>query len=153
MSQDPLLVFGVRTPGVCRRALHEFAATLRLEVAGGRPFCCRITSDGELRRLNLEFRGRDEPTDVLSFPALDQAGHLGDIAISAGRAREQAARFGHSVETEICILLLHGVLHLLGYDHETDRGRMRRAEQRWRLLLGLPHGLTGRPAAGRGGAP
>jgi probable rRNA maturation factor len=65
-------------------------------------------------------------------------GHLGEIAISAAQARRQAAAFGHSLEDEIRILMLHGLLHLLGMDHETDRGRMQRAESRWRQRLSLP---------------
>jgi len=107
-------------------------------------FHVRLTGDAELRRLNATFRGTDCPTDVLSFPA-GGAG-LGDIAISMGRARAQAARYGHSLEEEIRVLMLHGVLHLLGMDHETDGGRMRRAEMRWRRKLGLSLSLTERAA-------
>ena len=69
---------------------------------------------------------------------------MGEIAISCGRAAEQAAGFGHSSEDEIRVLMLHGVLHLLGMDHETDRGRMARAEAKWRAALGLPGGLIER---------
>jgi probable rRNA maturation factor len=80
---------------------------------------------------------------VLSFPAGDGS-HLGDILISAPQARRQARRFRHSVEQELEILLLHGVLHLLGHDHEHDRGRMQRLERNWRRRLGLPGGLIER---------
>jgi len=97
-----------------------------------------------LRRLNREFRGKDYPTDVLSFPGSD--GHLGDLAISAARARAQAREFGHTTEDELRILMLHGVLHLMGMDHEADNGRMARAERRWRRELGLPNGLIERVA-------
>ena len=90
-------------------------------------FQCLITGDEELRRLNRQFLGKDYPTDVLSFPAGDDD-MLGEIAISAERAAEQAREFGHSVEDEIRILMLHGVLHLAGMDHERDRGAMARAE-------------------------
>ncbi len=69
------------------------------------------------------------------------------MAISAARARAQAAQFGHSLDCEIRILMLHGLLHLMGMDHETDRGRMRRAESRWRQKLGLPAGLIERVRA------
>ena len=69
---------------------------------------------------------------------------LGDIAISLQRARAQAARYGHAIEKEIRILMLHGVLHLIGHDHESDSGRMARAEKRWRRALGLPGGLIER---------
>jgi len=69
---------------------------------------------------------------------------MGDIAVSAGRARAQAREYGHTIEQEIQILMLHGLLHLLGMDHETDGGRMARAEKRWRGALGLPNGLIER---------
>jgi probable rRNA maturation factor len=71
---------------------------------------------------------------------------LGDIAISMARARAQARRYGHGVEIEVRILMLHGLLHLLGMDHEADGGRMARAEKRWRARLGLPEGLIERVA-------
>jgi probable rRNA maturation factor len=144
MNEDPLLVFAAVTPGVDRAALRSFARRLRDEVAGGRPFCCRITSDREVRELNRRFLGIDRPTDVLSFPSGSGIGPLGDIAIAFPYARRQAETLGHGADVELRVLLLHGVLHLLGYDHETDRGRMRRAEERWRARLGLPHSLTGR---------
>jgi len=143
MPSDGSTVTFRRAPGsLRRRAIERFAQRLQAGVAKGRGFDCLITSDSELRRLNREFRGKDVPTDVLSFPSED--GRLGDIAVSAGRARAQAREFGHSIEQEIQILLLHGVLHLLGMDHETDRGRMARAEKRWRMALGLPDGLIER---------
>ncbi len=69
---------------------------------------------------------------------------MGDIAISYARARVQARRFGHAPEDELRILMLHGVLHLVGLDHETDSGKMARAERRWRVRLGLPNGLIER---------
>lgn len=143
-SSDPLLLFRGAPRGLDRAALRRFAARLCAEVAAGARFCCLITSDAALRRLNRGFRGKDAPTDVLSFPCPTPEGALGDIAISAHRAAQQARAFGHPVETEICILMLHGLLHLMGYDHETDRGRMRRAETRWRRALGLPEGLVER---------
>jgi probable rRNA maturation factor len=124
------------------RALAAFARKLEREVAKGARFDCLITGDAELRRLNRDFRGKDYATDVLSFPGQD--GHLGDLAISAARARAQAREFGHSAEDEVRILMLHGVLHLLGHDHETDSGRMARVEKRWRKQLGLPNGLIER---------
>ena len=90
---------------------------------------------------------------MLSFPAVHITAEprpsgsdvpLGDIAISLPRARAQAREFGHKPEQEIQILMLHGVLHLLGMDHERDRGRMARAEKRWRARLGLPNSLIER---------
>lgn len=90
----------------------------------------RFTGDREMRRVNREFRGQDKTTDVLSFPG--EEGHLGDVLISVPMARRQAAAAGHRVEGEIKTLLLHGVLHCLGYDHETDQGEMERLEGRLR---------------------
>jgi probable rRNA maturation factor len=147
-----------RVPATLRRAdIARFARTLQKEVAKGRPFDTLIAGDAELRRLNRDFRGQDYPTDVLSFPAacptnatVGQAvppassAFLGDIAISLPRARAQARAFGHGIEQEIRILMLHGVLHLCGHDHETDSGAMARAEKRWRAKLGLPNGLIER---------
>jgi probable rRNA maturation factor len=130
-----------------RRPIRALADSLTKRVAHGRHFCCLITSDRELRRLNREFRGKDKPTDVLSFPAPGGAPYLGDLAISYERAREQAREHGHAVEDEIGVLMLHGVLHLTGMDHETDGGRMRRAEARWRKTLGLPVSLIERTGA------
>jgi probable rRNA maturation factor len=130
-----------------RRPIEQFARKLRAEVAAGRGFDCLITGDAELRRLNRDFRGMDYATDVLSFPTgahQQTAGHLGDLAISLPRARAQAREFGHPPEQEIQILMLHGVLHLLGMDHESDSGRMARAEKRWRARLGLPSSLIER---------
>lgn len=132
-------------PNLRRRALQKFALQLQSEVSKGRPFDTLITSDAELRRLNRDFRGQNYATDVLSFPGQTTLSpSLGDLAISLARARAQAHEFGHSTEQEIRILMLHGLLHLLGFDHETDTGRMARAEKRWRARLGLPHGLIER---------
>ena len=146
MSPDGSTVSFRRVPGdVRRRPIERFARLLQSGVAKGRAFDCLVTSDAELRRLNRVFRGKDAATDVLSFPAGPAGiGHLGDVAVSVGRARAQAREFGHSLEQEIQILMLHGVLHLLGMDHETDEGKMARAEKRWRARLGLPNGLIER---------
>ncbi len=139
---DSNLVLFRRAPaGLRRLGAESFARRLREDVAGGRPFVCLITDDRELRRLNRAFRGQDHATDVLSFPEADG---LGELAISWQRAGEQARACGHSVRQELRILMLHGLLHLLGMDHETDRGRMARAEARWRRKLGLPDGLIER---------
>ena len=132
-----------------RRAIERFAQKLQTEVAKGRGFDCLITGDADLRRLNRQFLGKDYATDVLSFPASGPRfpapdPGLGSIAVSLGRARAQAREFGHQTEDEIRILMLHGVLHLLGHDHESDNGRMARAEKRWRARLGLPAGLIER---------
>jgi probable rRNA maturation factor len=155
-----------RVPASLRRAaIERFARRLEKDVAKGRAFDILITGDAELRRLNRDFRGQDYATDVLSFPAGLRSAEperelvgrrkrlphlstpepfLGDIAISLGRARAQAREFGHSIEQEVQILMLHGVLHLCGHDHESDSGAMARAEKRWRAALGLPNGLIER---------
>lgn len=126
-----------------KRELRAFARQVCAEVAADRSFTCLLTDDRELARLNRLFLGKDYPTDVLSFPS-PEAASLGDIAISVERAREQASEHGHSTEDELRILMLHGVLHLLGHDHESDRGAMARLEKRWRRDLGLPEGLIER---------
>jgi probable rRNA maturation factor len=107
-------------------------------------------SDAEIARMNESFRKKKGPTDVLSFSAVNTPKprrmprvnlppntFLGDIAISPATARRNAKKFGRPLPAELQILMLHGVLHLLGYDHETDRGEMDRVEQRLRRRLGL----------------
>ena len=146
-DSEPLVLFRRVPSGLDRRAIEAFAWQLRNRVAAGREFRCLITGDAELRRLNRRFLGKNYPTDVLSFPAGPGLGELGELAISAPRAAEQAREFGHAVEEEIRILMLHGVLHLTGMDHERDRGAMARAEVAWRKKLGLPAGLIERVSA------
>ena len=102
-----------------------------------------IVPDGRVRRLNRQYRRTDTATDVLSF-ASEDPGYLGDIAIAAGVARRQARAAGHSLQTEFRVLALHGLLHLLGYDHERDDGRMARVEARLRRRGGLREGLIER---------
>jgi len=104
-----------------------------------------LADDEELKHLNTAFRGKHKPTDVLSFPADElAAGHAGDIAISLGIAAKQAARFGHSLQNEVKILLLHALLHLNGMDHETDEGEMAAREAELRVRLKLPVSLIAR---------
>lgn len=143
-SEPTTLLFHSATPGLSRRAARAFAKRVETELTGGRPFTCLITDDAELQRLNRDFRKIDQATDVLSFPSGQSLGFLGDISISFEQARRQAAEYGHEVGKEIEILMLHGVLHLLGMDHETDGGRMARWENKWRAALGLPRGLIAR---------
>lgn len=113
-----------------------------------------VTTSQELRSLNRRFRGKDKATDVLSFPApsgRSSAKHVpGELAISADIARENAGRLGHPLAEEIKILVLHGILHLAGFDHEQDNGEMGRKESRLRRQLNLTGGLierTGSPAS------
>ena len=111
-----------------------------------------LSSEATIRSLNRRFRGKDEATDVLSFPAepLKNAKAAeriaGDVAIGVETARRQAAEQGHALVTEIKVLILHGLLHLAGYDHETDAGKMQRREDQLRARLGLPQGLIERAA-------
>ncbi len=94
----------------------------------------RFVDDEEMAQFNQRFRNRPEPTDVLSFPgeAPEQDGYVGDIVISVPAARRQAEERGHGVERELYLLMLHGVLHCLGWNHETDDGEMERLEERMR---------------------
>jgi probable rRNA maturation factor len=130
-----------------RKKLRTFAAALNLDAAAGRGFDCVITNDAEMQSLNRTFLRHDYPTDVLSFPSGSKHGIVGELAISADRAAAQAAEFGHSLIEELQILILHGLLHLLGHDHESDRGRMQKEEERLRSQYGLPNALIGRTAA------
>lgn len=119
-----------------------------------------LTDDREIRRLNREFRGKDKATDVLSFPALSSARSrarqepeaAGDLAISVDTAARQAEAFGHPLATELQTLALHGLLHLAGFDHETDSGEMARREERLRRTFGLATGLIERSSRADDGA-
>jgi probable rRNA maturation factor len=102
-----------------------------------------IVPDARVRALNRKFRGKNANTDVLSFPS-DEDGYLGDVVISSGVAARQARAAGHSLATELRVLALHGLLHLLGYDHERDDGQMARLERRLRRRGGLREGLIER---------
>jgi probable rRNA maturation factor len=134
---DPHLLFRHPSRRVRRTPLRDFLIELQKRVGRGRAVTCLITTDAELRRLNRLFRGKNYATDVLSFPP-------DEMAISLDRAAEQAKELGHSLDAELRILMLHGLLHLCGLDHENDAGEMRRAETRWRKRLGLPAGLIER---------
>ena len=96
-----------------------------------------FVSDKKIRELNLQFRRIDKATDVLSFPSDSSDGEMGDIAISIETAARQAKQSGLTLDGEIAQLLLHGLLHLSGYDHETDNGEMNRLELRLRKKLGI----------------
>jgi probable rRNA maturation factor len=103
-----------------------------------------VVSDARVRALNRSYRGKNRATDVLSFPTSSPSPFLGDIVIARGVARRQAREAGHGERTEWRVLALHGLLHLLGYDHETDHGTMARVEARLRRRGGLPRGLIER---------
>lgn len=144
MSPDGSSIYFDRCPrALDRKRLRAFLTRLTAEVTATRPFTCLITHDAKLHELNRSFLQHDYPTDVLSFPS-GESDSLGDLAISLERAQAQATQFGHTLEDEIEILMLHGALHLCGMDHETDGGKMARAEARWRRKLGLTHNLIAR---------
>ncbi|MEO8505961.1 MAG: rRNA maturation RNase YbeY [Acidobacteriota bacterium] len=135
MKAAPLAV-AVQNPqgyrDVRKRALELWLRKVVLSLAPqAGSLAARLTSDAEVQRLNRRFRSKDKPTDVLSFPGETTADgyHVGDIVISVPTARRQAAEAEHSAERELKVLLLHGLLHCLGYDHETDDGKMERRER------------------------
>ena len=132
--------------GLSDAALARFVARASRTVKLRGAVNVLVTSNQELRALNRRFRGKDQPTDVLSFvpePGFAEA-LAGEIAISAEIAKQNARELGHSVAQEIKILVLHGVLHLAGYDHECDHGAMADKEAKLRQSLGLPVGLIER---------
>jgi len=128
--------------GVSARALGQFTARAQRAAGVRGEVDVLVTSSAELRRLNRRFRRKDKATDVLSFPSAN--GTAGDVAISAEVGARNARRLGHSAADELKILILHGLLHLAGYDHETDAGEMARKEARLRRALGLPVALIER---------
>ena len=136
-----------------RKALSALLKDAATAVGLERGVSVLLTGDEAIRKLNRDFRGKDKATDVLSFPAAEPLnGHrrlAGDLAVSVETAARQAEEFGHPLATELQILVLHGLLHLGGYDHETDEGQMARREAALRRRLGLGAGLierAGQPA-------
>jgi probable rRNA maturation factor len=128
-----------------KRDLKRFLASVTEALGLAGEFSVLLTGDDRLRALNLQFRGIDKPTDVLSFPSLaETANGGGDLAISLETAFLQASDHGHSLQMEVKILILHGLLHLAGYDHEQDQGQMRRRERLLRKRFDLPAGLIER---------
>ena len=121
---------GQLSDGTLRRLepwLQEMVGTLAPDA---RTLAVRLTGDEELQKLNRDFRGVDRTTDILSFPGTEtpEGRHLGDIVISVPTARLQSAEYDHHLLRELKILLLHGVIHCLGYDHESDDGEMDKME-------------------------
>jgi probable rRNA maturation factor len=137
----------IRLPSA--RTLARFLAAAQRAVRLKGQVTVLLTTDAAIRKLNRQFRGKNKATDVLSFPAggLGAEGMAGDLAISVTTALGQAAEQGHWLSTEIKVLILHGLLHLAGYDHEVDEGRMARRERKLRTELGLPAGLIERADA------
>jgi probable rRNA maturation factor len=129
-----------------RVGLTRFLKTARLAAGLPGEVDVLLAGDRTLRRLNREFRGKDHATDVLSFPAPIEvaAEHAGDLAISLETARKQGEEHGHSLAVEVKVLLLHGLLHLAGMDHEVDGGDMAAREAELRRKLRLPSSLIAR---------
>lgn len=129
-------------------ALRQFVEDAQAAVKLRGDVSVLLTGDRQIRRWNREFRGKNKATDVLSFPAIQMEGvasaMAGDLAISVETADKQAKEQGHVLAEELKVLVLHGLLHLAGYDHETDDGTMARVERRLRVKLGLKAGLTER---------
>ena len=153
-GRSPALLVDIVDQHGHRQAVRGLAAWLR-SVAPARArgaVTIVLVSDTRMRALNRTYRGKDYATDVLSFPSESRSGgrrarpdrFLGDIVIARGVARRQARTASHGEQTELRILALHGLLHLLGYDHHHDRGPMAGVERRLRKKGGLRQGLIER---------
>jgi probable rRNA maturation factor len=149
-TRSEIISRDVRLPSA--RALARFLALAQKAVRLKGQVTVLLTTDAAIRRLNKQFRGKNEATDVLSFPASGRGAEAiaGDLAISVTTALGQAVEQGHSLSTEIKVLVLHGLLHLAGFDHEVDDGAMARKERRLRANLGLPQGLIERSGQSAG---
>ncbi len=146
-----MVIVRAKVSGVSQRGLERFLARARRAAGVSGEVNVLLAGSAEMRRLNRKFRGKDRATDVLSFPAsANTAG--GELVICAPLAAGQARLLGHSAGKEVQVLILHGLLHLAGYDHEHDRDRMARKEATLRRALGLPVGLIER-ASSRAGQP
>ena len=132
-------------PALSKSSLTRFLNRARVAVGLFGEVDVLLADDATLRRLNKTFRGKNKSTDVLSFPAAENDQEIaGDLAISLETAARQATLYGHSLRDEVCILLLHGLLHLSGLDHETDQGEMATREAALRSQLRLPTTLIER---------
>jgi len=140
-----------RALGLSRGGLSRFVGAAQSALGMCGEVSVLLADDRTLRRLNREFRGKDKATDVLSFPAAEEMADqfAGDLAISLDTARRQAAAHGHTLRDEVRILLLHGLLHLDGMDHETDHGEMAAKEIELRMRLRLPNSLIARVTKSR----
>ena len=144
-----MVILRKRIPGLTAASLERFVLKARRAAHLVDSVNVLVTNSRELRSLNRQFRGQDKATDILSFPSpplkLGGAKRIaGELAISADMARENADRLGHAAAEEIKILVLHGILHLAGFDHERDRGEMARRESQLRMQLKLESGLIER---------
>jgi probable rRNA maturation factor len=141
---SPVIDRSSRVPSV--RTLARFVREAQAAVRLRGQVSVLLTTDRKIRTLNRQFRGKDKATDVLSFPAPKAVAQevAGDLAVSVPTAMRQASEQGHTLAVEVKVLILHGLLHLAGYDHDRDQGEMERRERRLRERLGLPLGLIER---------
>ena len=146
-----MVIFQKNVPALSEKSLERFVLRARRAVRLRAPINVLVTTSSAVRGLNRQFRGKNQATDVLSFPSpLPVSGRpnksalAGEIAISANIAMQNADRLGHSPATEVNILTLHGILHLAGFDHERDNGAMAREEIKLRRKFNLPLGLIER---------
>ena len=153
--EEALVIFEKKIAGLREASLARFVVRARKAAGLSGTVDVVVTSSAEMRRLNRQFRAKNKATDVLSFPAKSGvAGRLkfaGEIAISGEIAVRNAARLSHSAALEIKVLILHGILHLAGFDHERDNGKMARKEAKLRRALHLPVALIERSAGVRKG--
>ncbi|HYM78549.1 MAG TPA: rRNA maturation RNase YbeY [Candidatus Dormibacteraeota bacterium] len=144
------MILEKKVAGLSAEALARFVLRARRAAGLGGTVNVLVGRSATLRSLNQRFRGKNVATDVLSFPAepsTERSGKrrfAGEIAISADIAAQNAVRMGHAARLEVKILVLHGILHLAGFDHEHDNGEMARKEASLRRMLGLPSSLTER---------
>jgi probable rRNA maturation factor len=146
-----LVILHKKVAGLNEGTIERFVLRARKVVGLCAPVNVVVTSSAAMRSLNRQFRNQNKATDVLSFPStrftLDSGRRprpAGEIAISADIAQQNSVRLGHPVAQEIKILVLHGILHLAGFDHERDNGEMARKEATWRRVLRLPAALIER---------
>lgn len=154
-----MVIFKKNVAGVSAPSLERFVLRARKAALIKGRVDVLVTGSSVMRSLNVRFRGKNKPTDVLSFPAESpvngtrRAPFAGEIAISADIALDNARRLGHSAALEVKVLVLHGILHLAGFDHERDNGQMARKEGNLRRVLRLPLSLTERGESGRAKSP
>ena len=149
-----MVIFKKKVAGLSSESLNRFVLRARKAARIKGTVDVLVTGSGEMRSLNQRFRGKNKPTDVLSFPSETSPNgrrsvFAGEIAISAEIALDNARRLGHSGVLEVKVLVLHGILHLAGFDHERDNGEMASKEASLRRVLGLPLSLTERAESGR----
>ena len=141
-----MVTIDTKLPGISSTALDRFVLRARRAASVRGKVHVLIVSSRRMKALNWQFRGQNRPTDVLSFPTIPQVRRdfAGDIVISADIAAANARALTHPLSHELKVLILHGVLHLGGHDHETDHGEMARKEERLRKQLKLRAGLIER---------